>query len=88
MRITVTKEDIKTGNRRNVESCPIAQAIKRKGYELIQVGYSTVHVRRNQDSVTELYMHSKRSTKFMFDFDTETFVEPSTFILKPFKEVF
>ena len=79
VRITVTEDDIAKGKRGNMLFCPVARAIKGRFPEMGVV---------TQERFTELkstylilYRHSLSLKRFIVGFDTESLVEPASFIL-------
>lgn len=80
MKITVTQENIDKGNQGSYDFCPIALALRDKGYILPFVCGSISA--QDQKHYRHTWSHSRRSLKFMSDFDKNRGVKPSTFILK------
>ena len=83
LKIKVTEEDIKNGNRRDNESCAIAQAIKRTIPDATQfsVGRDTVYIHDSATGKYRWYITSIRAKRFINKFDSGKTVKPSNFIL-------
>ena len=85
LKIKVTEEDIKNGNRCNNESCAIAQAIKRTIPDAkVYVGFDSVYIDGSTTGKCYWYITSIRARSFINKFDSRKTVKPTNFIFKPF----
>jgi hypothetical protein len=88
MKITVTKEDIRKGQRGINNSCPIALALTRKEADRnprkVLVLYTRAIVRFGEgvESTRETYSLSGSATRFVNAFDAGKKVKPQTFVLR------
>jgi len=74
--VRVTQDDIERGLKQNVDSCPLALALKRK-----HPGQYVKVARRLIFVGSEIYCHSPGSDKFIKKFDTGRKVRPTFFLL-------
>ena len=83
VKITVTKEHIKDGQRLSPTGCPIALAVKATGVDFWSVGVNdfTITIRGNARAF-KLYKMPKEAVKFRHDFDTGKRVKPLRFVAK------
>lgn len=77
MKIKVTKKHIKNGQLNDGEFCPIALAIKDKGYKSVFVG-GDGYIEINY----KVFKHNQSSLKFMANFDRYMEAKPTVFVFK------
>lgn len=84
MRIYVSKEDIKHGERNSSISCPIARSLSRRGFRNVSVGTDSCGFRQDGTKYgsQDRYILSDKGSKFIKDFDDGTMVEPFHLYLK------
>lgn len=73
---TVTREDIENGVPKTCDACPIALALQRKGYDVVDILDDEVYVERN------LYIAPFELYAFIRRFDRKETVSPTKFTIK------
>jgi len=83
IRIVVTQKDIDNGIRSRKESCPIAQSLKRRGFNLPYVSGASIVV-GGGGQVALRFDHNDKTREFMrhFDLQGRVGVKPTIFNLK------
>lgn len=75
--VRVTRDDIRKGVKDNSVLCPIATALRRKGYERIKVHTYQAQIGRGKVR----YELPEEATRFIDNFDEGVPVKPSVFTL-------
>lgn len=76
----VTQEDIDNGVKGNSKLCPIAQSLKRQGYQA-GVGYTTINILDNFDRF-HFYKIVNKACHSILDFDRGKFIKPFKVIIE------
>lgn len=85
IRLTVTRADIKEGQCREPDRCPIARALdRRKGVYAVSVGTTNASVRFIDANIVSSahYILSPKAMDFVRRFDAGQAVKPAVFVLE------
>ncbi|ANA87336.1 hypothetical protein PBI_KAMPE_104 [Gordonia phage Kampe] len=86
MKVTVTQEHIDKGKRWEICNCPIALALKEKGFNNVEVSTFEISASKHNDLMINHYRVPSVAKRFIKSFDDGHPVEPFTFEARKYKD--